>query len=94
MYHGSGKKTMTAKGFSDYDIVITTYGMLAAEYMPTAKGKTTPAPVPRPTGLFSVEWRRIVLDEAHTIRNPSTKGSLAATAIQARSRLALTGTVP
>ena len=51
-----------------------------------------PKPVPRPSGLFSINWRRVVLDEGHGVRNPTTKGALAATAVMARSRWVLTGT--
>ena len=90
-YHGS-KKVMKSKDFEDFDVVITTYGTLAAEYMPKGKKKGAPPAIPRPTGLFSVNWRRVVLDEGHTIRNPSTKSALAAPNIPARSRLVLTGT--
>lgn len=39
-----------------------------------------------------MNWRRIVLDEGHSIRNPSTKGALAASALLGRSRWVLTGT--
>ena len=60
--------------------------------MPAVKKNAKPPPVPRSSGLFSVNWRRIVLDEGHNIRNPSTKGALSAAAVLARSRWALTGT--
>ena len=70
-YHGAGKKLMKAKDFAEYDVVITTYGILSAEYLPANKKKEKPAPVPRASGIFSVNWRRIVLDEGHNIRNPS-----------------------
>lgn len=42
--------------------------------------------------LFNKKWRRIILDEAHQIRNPNTKASLASVALPAKSRWALTGT--
>ena len=66
-------------------------GTLSVEYLPGGK-KSKPAPVPRSSGLFSIDWRRIVLDEGHTIRNPNTKNALAATNVMARSRWVLTGT--
>ena len=89
-YHGSGRKPMKAVDFEDYDVVITTYGMICTEHLP--RGTKEPAPIPRREGLFAVNWRRIVLDEGHTIRNPKTKGALAASALLARSRWVLTGT--
>lgn len=48
--------------------------------------------VPRSNGLFSLEWRRVVLDEGHRIRNPKAKMSRAACALMAQSRWVLTGT--
>ena len=81
---------MKAEDFSAYDVVITTYGLLSTEYLPHAA--KTPAAVPRKSGLFSVNWRRIVLDEGHQIRNPNAKSSLAASGLLGRSRWVLTGT--
>lgn len=46
----------------------------------------------RSTGLYSMEWRRIILDEGHTVRNPPSKGAAAVTAVNAKSRWVLTGT--
>lgn len=42
--------------------------------------------------LSSIQWRRMVLDEGHTIRNAKTKVALAACGIKAKSRWVLTGT--
>ena len=90
VYHGSGKKPMSAEVIGEYDVVITSYGTLAGEYY--LRGKKDPPAVPRPQGLFSIEWRRVILDEGHIIRNPRTKSSLAATNLMAQSRWVLTGT--
>ncbi|KAL8849641.1 MAG: hypothetical protein Q9221_005408 [Calogaya cf. arnoldii] len=89
-YHGSNKKKMTAEEMAAYDVVITTYGTLSTEYMP--KGTVKLLPVPREHGLFSTNWRRIILDEGHQIRNPTAKSSLACSGLLARSRWVLTGT--
>jgi SWI/SNF-related matrix-associated actin-dependent regulator of chromatin subfamily A3 len=42
--------------------------------------------------LYSIKWRRVVLDEGHTIRNPNTKKAVAACSLVALSRWVLTGT--
>lgn len=89
-YHGSGKKPMTAKDFAEYDVVITSYGTLATDYLPRGK-KESPA-VSRTQGLFSMNWRRVILDEGHIIRNPNTKSALAATNLRSQSKWVLTGT--
>ncbi|OJD15502.1 hypothetical protein AJ78_04233 [Emergomyces pasteurianus Ep9510] len=87
IYHGAGKKE--AKNLNDYDVVITTYGALASEYA-LVENKTLKS---KPSqGLFSLRWRRVVLDEAHTIRNPRTRGARAACTLEADSRWSLTGT--
>ncbi|KAF7597368.1 hypothetical protein BBP40_006309 [Aspergillus hancockii] len=83
VYHGAGKKEGAKLG--QYDVVVTSYGSLAMEYNPNAK-------TPPKKGIFSVHWRRIVLDEGHTIRNPRSKGALAACNLRADSRWTLTGT--
>lgn len=89
-YHGSSRKSMRAEDFANYDVVISTYGTLSTECFST--GSKTPGPVPSKKGLFSVQWRRVVLDEGHIIRNPSTKAAIAACSILARSRWVLSGT--
>ncbi|PKX96855.1 putative SNF2 family helicase [Aspergillus novofumigatus IBT 16806] len=83
IYHGAGKKE--AAKLDEYDVVITSYGALAVEYNPNAKA------APK-KGLFAVHWRRVVLDEGHTIRNPRAKGALAACNLRSDSRWTLTGT--
>ncbi|OQD71134.1 hypothetical protein PENPOL_c001G10048 [Penicillium polonicum] len=83
IYHGSGKKE--AANLAKYDVVITSYGALALDFNPNANK-------PPVKGIFSLHWRRVVLDEGHTIRNPSSKASLAACGLRADSRWTLTGT--
>ncbi|KAI4716965.1 SNF2 family DNA-dependent ATPase domain-containing protein [Aureobasidium sp. EXF-10727] len=84
-HHGAGKKSMSPQDFSQYDVVITTYQTLASDW---ASGSQRP----KSKGLYSVRWRRIILDEGHNVRNPSSKGASAVTAVLARSRWVLTGT--
>ena len=89
-YHGNNKKSMSPAEFAEYDVVITTYGSLQSEYYPC--GTKTPPSLPTSKGLFSLTWRRVILDEGHSIRNPQTKSSLAASGLLAKSRWVLTGT--
>ena len=91
IYHGASRKSLSPKDLANYDVVITTYGTLAAEYMPGGKDPKAIS-VPSKTGLFCMNWRRIVLDEGHTIRNPNTKAALAAANILAHAKWVLTGT--
>ncbi|KAJ2906315.1 hypothetical protein MKZ38_002031 [Zalerion maritima] len=70
------------KYFSGYDVVITSYGKVASEYNTSYK----------PLGLYDMDWRRIVLDEGHVIRNSKAKVSQSACNLKAQSRWVLSGT--
>ncbi|KAH7255324.1 SNF2 family N-terminal domain-containing protein [Fusarium redolens] len=84
-YHGENRpKTLEELSIiEDSDILVTTYHTLTAEYL-TGKGKTSP--------LYKLGWYRIVLDEAHIIRRPSTKFFQACEYLHANSRWCLSGT--
>ena len=61
---------------SQSDLVITTYALANRDKEHLAK----------------IKWERLVLDEAQYIKNPQSKQAQAVHAIDARSRIALTGT--
>jgi DNA repair protein RAD5 len=66
VYYGNDKKVnmqllLGAKGAPD--VVITSYGTILSEYNQVLKGGTGDG------GLFSVCFYRIILDEAHYIKN-------------------------
>lgn len=63
-------------GAGNYDIVLTTYGLLVREEEDLAKK----------------QWNVVCLDEAHAIKNRATKMSAAAMRLQSKARLAMTGT--
>ncbi|KAI1155188.1 SNF2 family N-terminal domain-containing protein [Nemania diffusa] len=85
IYHGSNR-IKDAKLLVDYDMVLTTYGSVASEV--TARNKGKPGPWP----LEEIGWFRIVLDEAHMIREQSTLQFKAICRLQANRRWAVTGT--
>ncbi|KAK8177376.1 SNF2 family N-terminal domain-containing protein [Phyllosticta citrichinensis] len=91
IYHGNRKKRIDPKEIANYDVVVTTYETASSEFWAKGSG-SQPKTVPRKDGLFSVGWRRLVLDEGHQIRNPGSKKALATYSLAARSRWALTGT--
>lgn len=83
VHHGSSR-TKDSRLLSKYDVVITTYPIVASEHKSTTEDN--------PSALFGVRWWRIILDEAHSIKNPSAKGSQACFALRGRFRWCLTGT--
>ncbi|EHK98714.1 putative SWI/SNF-related matrix-associated actin-dependent regulator of chromatin subfamily A member 3-like 1 [Glarea lozoyensis 74030] len=89
-YHGTGIKNMSPNDFAAYDVVITTYGKLTSELFP--RGVKEAKAVPSKTGIYSMEWARVVLDEGHIIRNATTKAAVAATSLLSKTRWVLTGT--
>ncbi|MHC5002118.1 MAG: DEAD/DEAH box helicase [Planctomycetota bacterium] len=58
------------------DIIITTYGLVTRDR----------------ADLDTIQWRRVVLDEAQFIKNPPTKQTSAIRALNTERRVALTGT--
>lgn len=57
-YHGTRKQPITPKEIQNYDVVISTYDSVSYEWY--SQKKPT---VPRKSGVFSVKWRRVILDE-------------------------------
>ncbi|KAK4503894.1 hypothetical protein PRZ48_004809 [Zasmidium cellare] len=100
IHHGASKK----KSFSElqtYDVVLTTYGSLAAELkkVESFKRRQISDPDARPypkeqTVLLNekANWYRVVLDEAQCIKNKSTQTAKAACMLKAKYRFCLSGT--
>lgn len=75
-YHGD-RQTPDAGAVAGHDVVITTYGTMAQDRFGVLK---------------TVKWLRVVLDEAHNIKNPCALQSQAARSLKAERRWCLTGT--
>lgn len=74
-----------------YDVVITTYDVIRSEHKDSSFTEGGDGHGQQ-VGCFGLRWWRIILDEAHTIKNRLAKVSLAACALRARYRWCLTGT--
>lgn len=79
-YHGPNR-TRDPQKLAKYDIVLTTYQTVASDFN-----------IKDDRAIFTAQWFRIVLDEAHQIRNKSTGVSKACCALLAQRRWAVTGT--
>jgi SNF2 family DNA or RNA helicase len=84
IYHGPNRRNDISE-LSKYDIVITTYSVVSSEFNRRTKKDGKYA-------LEQTNWFRIVLDEAHMIREQSTLQSKAVCLLQAQRRWAVTGT--
>uniref|UniRef100_W5MZ87 Transcription termination factor 2 n=1 Tax=Lepisosteus oculatus TaxID=7918 RepID=W5MZ87_LEPOC len=91
LYHGPNRQR-SARILAEHDVVVTTYSLVSKE-IPSMKDGAgeEPATRPRPP-LLTVTWSRIVLDEAHNVKNPRVQTSLAVCQLRAGSRWAVTGT--
>ncbi|KAI5268833.1 hypothetical protein E4T47_07536 [Aureobasidium subglaciale] len=95
VYYGSDKnvnlKTLCCEANAGFapNIIITSYGTVLSEYnqVVSAGGDRGSS-----GGLFSIEYFRVILDEAHMIKNRQSKTARACYEIAAEHRWTLTGT--
>ncbi|NXS82750.1 TTF2 factor, partial [Erpornis zantholeuca] len=98
LYHGPNRDKH-AEVLSGYDVVVTTYSLLSKE-VPTSKEEGEVPAQDHDVGngsspcspLLRVAWARIILDEAHNIKNPRVQTSIAVCKLRANARWAVTGT--
>ncbi|TIA15410.1 hypothetical protein D6C81_06373 [Aureobasidium pullulans] len=99
--HHAGTKKKQHKDLREFDVVLTTFGTIAAELKKMEKyelrKKSDPMAQPRDDEkcVFigpDCRWYRIIIDEAQCIKNKTTKTARAAFYLQARSRFCMTGT--
>uniref|UniRef100_A0A672RQ72 Transcription termination factor 2 n=1 Tax=Sinocyclocheilus grahami TaxID=75366 RepID=A0A672RQ72_SINGR len=85
LYHGPNRQRSSSV-LAEHDVVITTYSLVSKE-IPVQKEDASDLPP-----LLRVSWARVILDEAHNIKNPKVQTSMAVCKLRARSRWAVTGT--
>ncbi|GBE78013.1 hypothetical protein SCP_0108950 [Sparassis crispa] len=94
VYYGTSR-SMTAAQLKIYDVVITTYQTVTKEHGDLSGangGEPSKKRKKMEKALFDVQWKRVILDEGHNIRNPRTKMAKAVCALSAQRRWVLTGT--
>jgi SNF2 family DNA or RNA helicase len=82
LYHGPNRHSLA---LLDYDIVLTSYSTLASDFQNLRK-------IGGISEVFRLTWHRIVLDEAHEIRNFETAKALACNALTGDNKWCITGT--
>ncbi|KAH3949242.1 hypothetical protein HBH98_218660 [Parastagonospora nodorum] len=105
LYHGNGKKA-DFNLLRQYDVVLTTFGTLTSEFKQKDSRRETmlyerelnePGFRRNPRDKLALlgpecMWYRIVIDEAHMIKNRNSLQSKGSADLQAKYRLCLTGT--
>ena len=86
IYHGPNRVSDIDE-LANFDVVITTYSIVSNEFAGRSKKKHV-------TPLVQTNFFRIVLDEAHMIREQSTRQSQAICAVSAGRRWAVTVRIP
>ncbi|KAG8239005.1 hypothetical protein J437_LFUL005062 [Ladona fulva] len=88
VYHGSDRSSKP-RSLMRHDVVLTTYGIVMRECESiSTKGASKKQDGP----IHLVNWTRIILDEAHVVRNCKSKTSQAVICLKGTYRWALTGT--
>lgn len=83
VHHGPNREK-NPFALRNYEVIITTYGVLTSEF--SGRASTSGSP------LHQLNWFRIILDEAHTIREQKALQSQAIYSSAAQRRWCLTGT--
>lgn len=105
LYHGADRYSLVSAE-SDLDVLIASYGTLSTDYgnkFPKEGGKENSGSGKEPKkkkqrkskggpSIFDSTFHRIILDEAHMIRNTKSRAFSGCAALKATYRLCLTGT--
>ncbi|CAD6262148.1 unnamed protein product [Miscanthus lutarioriparius] len=94
VYHGCSK-TMDSQELTKHDVVITTYQMVKQHFTSRKKGvkkKLSASNGHNSNPIAGVRWFRIVLDEAHEIKNCDSLVAQACWELEAERRWCISGT--
>lgn len=75
IYYGSDRE-FSDEHFEDYDIIITTYGIIRIDL----------------ENLVKFNWQHVILDESQMIKNPDAQTTKAVQLLKSKNRLILSGT--
>mmetsp|Transcript_45123 Transcript_45123/g.94645 ORF Transcript_45123/g.94645 Transcript_45123/m.94645 type:complete len:876 (+) Transcript_45123:187-2814(+) len=93
LYHGTNRHAILPDvKAGNVDVLLVSYNTLAADYDASGHGAAPKKKKAKRESIFDIDFHRIVLDEAHTIRNSKTRSYKAVSLVKADRKLALTGT--
>ncbi|KAI0888160.1 SNF2 family N-terminal domain-containing protein [Annulohypoxylon maeteangense] len=84
LVHHGPQRTKRFEDLRRYDVVITTYQILVSEHGHSSDSLKA--------GCFGLHWYRVILDEAHTIKNRNAKATKACYELRSVFRWCLSGT--
>ena len=87
LVHHGASRTKSFEDLKKYDMVITTYQTLTSEHEASSEDDKG-----LKVGCFGLHWYRVILDEAHSIKNRNAKMTKAAYNLKSVYRWCLTGT--
>mmetsp|Transcript_59675 Transcript_59675/g.176827 ORF Transcript_59675/g.176827 Transcript_59675/m.176827 type:complete len:971 (-) Transcript_59675:116-3028(-) len=93
LYHGPNRYSVLPRVHTNQiDILLVSYNTLAMDFKAYFSDMKKSKKRKRADNIFDIRFHRIVLDEAHIIRNINTKISSACLTLNSKYKLALTGT--
>ncbi|OBZ71848.1 DNA repair protein RAD16 [Grifola frondosa] len=92
VWHGSSRESKI-KEIMKYDVILTSYAVLESCFRKQHSGfKRKGQIVKEKSPLHAIKWNRVILDEAHNIKERATNTAKAAFELQAKYRWCLSGT--
>ncbi|CDO74187.1 Glycosyltransferase Family 2 protein [Trametes cinnabarina] len=92
VWHGASRESSISE-LKKYDVVLTSYAVLESCFRKQHSGfKRKGKIVKEKSPLHAIEWNRVILDEAHNIKERSTNTAKATFELNARYRWCLSGT--
>ncbi|CAN6670025.1 DNA repair protein Rad16p [Trichomonascus vanleenenianus] len=92
LYYGQNRTTKV-EDLKEYDVVLTSYAVVESVYRKQTSGhKRKTGIVKEKSVLHNLLFHRVVLDEAHNVKDRTTNTSRAVNTLKAEHRLCLSGT--
>lgn len=92
VYHGTERPTTVAE-LESYDVILSTYSIVESGYRKQQYGFKRKGQVVKETSvLHQIDWKRVILDEAHSIKDRSCSTARAVFALKCEKKWCLSGT--
>ncbi|KAK7689056.1 hypothetical protein QCA50_007747 [Cerrena zonata] len=92
VWHGASRES-NIKELKKYDVILTTYAVLESSFRKQQSGFKRKGMIVKEKSIpHQIKWNRIILDEAHNIKERATNTAKACFELQANVRWCLSGT--